>query len=90
MYKCILNLLTLKLLSYLTLARFLVNVYIAFTSACSLLINVTYVAVTIIKHGLLLDYDSDYSHIYGRLPLPTRFRQFPGPPSRPMYVSEWE
>jgi len=36
------------------------------------------------------EYDSDYSHIYGRLPLPTRgFRQYP-PPNRQIYVSEWE
>jgi len=40
------------------------------------------------------DYESDYSHIYGRLPLPYgRFRQYPSPShpsSRQMYVSEWE
>jgi len=40
------------------------------------------------------DYETDYSHIYGRLPLPYgRFRQYPSPshPSgRQMYVSEWE
>ncbi|TRY71598.1 hypothetical protein TCAL_03422 [Tigriopus californicus] len=36
------------------------------------------------------DYESDYSHIYGRLPLPTRFRHAHGPPGRQMYVSEWE
>jgi hypothetical protein len=42
---------------------------------------------------LFLDYESDYSHIYGRLPLPTRFRQFPGGNGhggRNLYVSEWE
>lgn len=42
----------------------------------------------------LSDYESDYSHIYGRLPLPYgRFRQYPSPShpsSRQMYVSEWE
>lgn len=40
------------------------------------------------------NYESDYSHIYGRLPLPYgRFRQYPSPShpsSRQMYVSEWE
>ena len=39
------------------------------------------------------EYESDYSHIYGRLPLPTRFRQFPGGGAhgkRHVYVSEWE
>ena len=42
------------------------------------------------------EYESDYSHIYGRLPLPTRFRQFPGGGGggahgkRHVYVSEWE
>lgn len=40
------------------------------------------------------EYESDYSHIYGRLPLPYgRFRQYPSPShpsSRQMYVSEWE
>merc|ERR1719229_473132 len=39
------------------------------------------------------EYESDYSHIYGRLPLPTRFRQFPGGGGahgkRHVYVSEW-
>jgi len=36
------------------------------------------------------DYESDYSHIYGRLPIPTRgFRQYP-PPRGQIYVSEWE
>jgi len=38
----------------------------------------------------LLKYESDYSHIYGRLPVPTRgFRQYP-PPRGQIYVSEWE
>ena len=39
------------------------------------------------------EYESDYSHIYGRLPLPTRFRHFPGGGGhgkRHVYVSEWE
>jgi len=44
--------------------------------------------------SVLCDYESDYSHIYGRLPLPYgRFRQYPSPShpaSRKMYVSEWE
>jgi len=36
------------------------------------------------------EYESDYSHIYGRLPVPTRgFRQYP-PPRGQIYVSEWE
>jgi len=40
--------------------------------------------------GFLHDYESDYSHIYGRLPIPTRgFRQYP-PPRGQIYVSEWE
>ena len=44
----------------------------------------------IIASCLFSEYDSDYSHIYGRLPLPTRgFRQYP-PPNRQIYVSEWE
>eukprot|EP00095_Tigriopus_kingsejongensis_P004392 maker-scaffold93_size381549-snap-gene-0.14 protein:Tk04392 transcript:maker-scaffold93_size381549-snap-gene-0.14-mRNA-1 annotation:"AGAP007416-PA" len=34
------------------------------------------------------DYESDYSHIYGRLPLPTRFRQIPGPPGRQISTKE--
>ncbi|XP_023342300.1 uncharacterized protein LOC111712024 [Eurytemora carolleeae] len=44
--------------------------------------------------GHFFDYESDYSHIYGRLPLPYgRIRQYPSPShpsSRQMYVSEWE
>merc|ERR1712038_813957 len=40
--------------------------------------------------GNTRDYESDYSHIYGRLPIPTRgFRQYP-PPRGQIYVSEWE
>jgi len=41
-------------------------------------------------HGATREYESDYSHIYGRLPIPTRgFRQYP-PPRGQIYVSEWE
>merc|ERR1711902_357950 len=40
--------------------------------------------------GQVIKYESDYSHIYGRLPVPTRgFRQYP-PPRGQIYVSEWE
>nr|XP_040572116.1 uncharacterized protein LOC121121286 [Lepeophtheirus salmonis] len=46
----------------------------------------------------VLDYESDYSHIYGRLPFPNRgirgYLPPPPPPPHPigpsMYVSEWE
>jgi len=33
--------------------------------------------------------DSDYSHIYGRLPIPTRsgVRKFP---TKPLFLSHWE
>ena len=32
--------------------------------------------------------DSDYSHIYGRLPIPTRgLRKFP---TKPLFLSQWE